>query len=200
MLDSVCNNSNSTIFSERRNLLNNKKNKQDNINFGNAADFHNCEITKKTLFNLGKKFFRIVKYKSKIKHFYSKLMYKFQNQFIYSKNSQKLIRRVLLKKIFSRKSQFENKIMNIKKIIEEKSDLLLKIEHENNELRKYYDGSRKETKATLLENEALREKIKELEQRLQNDDYNYKDLFNKNIHDIKSILNKFHLIKNVVFL
>ncbi len=90
--------------------------------------------------------------------------------------------------------------MNIKKIIEEKSDLLLKIEHENNELRKYYDGSRKETKATLLENEALREKIKELEQRLQNDDYNYKDLFNKNIHDIKSILNKFHLIKNVVFL
>lgn len=193
--------SGSTVFSEKKIALKLKNNKIDNTK-ELAVNQHNNKMTQKTLFNLGKKFFRIVKYKSKTRAFYNNVIYKFQKQFIYLKNAQKLIRRILLKKIFSRKSQFENKLINIKKIIEEKSDLILKIEHENSELRKHYENSRKETKATLLENEVLKEKIQELDERLNYDDVNFKDLFNKNISDIQSIFIYFFysaLFLNLIF-
>ncbi len=146
----------------------------------------NYKITPKIIFNLAKKFLKILRYKSKIKDAFNKQIYIFQTKYIYLKNAEKLLRRILLIKVFSKKSQFENKLLDIKKIIEEKSDLVLKIEHENNELRKHYEYSRREIKSTLIENETLREKLKDLEDKLKYDDVNFKDLFNKNLNDIKS--------------
>jgi len=184
VLDVNSNFSGSTIFSERKNLKKENKNKIENINIDTNQK---NKITQKTLLIVAKKFFRIVKYKSKIKDFYNNLICKFQAQFIYNKNTNKLITRILLKKIFSRKSQFEKKLINIKKIIEEKSDLILRLQHEHTELRRHYENSRRETKATLMENESLKEKLIELEEKLQYDDFNFKELFNKNHNDIKSI-------------
>lgn len=187
LIDSVTNYTGFNNFSERKNS------KLANKNNCIPVDNREYKITQKNLFNLGRKFFRIVKYKSKTKDFYNKLIINFQKRFIYNKNADKLIRRILLKKLFSKKSLFENKLINIKKIIEEKSDLILKLEHEHRELRRHYENSRKETKSTLIENEELKEKIKDLEERLHHDDVNFKELFNKNLNDIKS--NSGHLIK-----
>lgn len=138
------------------------------------------------LFNLAKKFLKIARYKANIKEYYSKKILKFQEQFIYYKNANKLIRRVLLIKLFSKKVQFEYQLVDIKQVIEEKSDIILKISQENKELRSHYEISRKETKAALIENDDLKDRVKELEDKLEEDNIKFKELFNKNLSDIKS--------------
>jgi len=183
------------LFRERKTDRKKDRRKQDLINDA-KFNLQNYKISHQVIFNFAKSFFSIIKRKLKLKQFYNRQSFGFKMQFLYRKNLEKLIRRILLFRIFSKKSHFENKIIHIKKIIDEKSELILKIEHENNELRKHYENSRKETKLTLLENEALKEKIKDLEEKLHYDDVNFKELFNKNINDIKSILTFFY---NILF-
>ena len=83
------------------------------------------------------------------------------------------------------KNENEN-LKNIKMIIEEKTEIIKNIQHENLELRKHYEIARKETKAKSQINEKLDEKIKILEAKLNNENNNYKEIFDKNMNDIKS--------------
>ena len=53
-------------------------------------------------------------------------------------------------------------------------------------MRKYYENSRKETKFALIQNDDLKKKIKELEDKIDYNNLNFKELFSKNVNDIKS--------------
>lgn len=80
----------------------------------------------------------------------------------------------------------EKNVENIKKIIEEKSEIIKNIQQENIELRKHYEIARKETKSKNSFNEKLEQKIKILEGKLYNENNNFKEIFDKNMNDIKS--------------
>ena len=108
--DIMSNFSGSTFFTERKNNL---KNYDDKYN-----------MNEKILFSFVKKFIKIVRYKSKIKEFYKTKIKKFKKNFVYFKYIEIFLRNILLKKIFSNKNHYEKNIKNIKKIIEEKSDII----------------------------------------------------------------------------
>jgi hypothetical protein len=157
---------------------NNKKNKNQK----------KIEISEKILFENLTKFFKILTYRIKVKKILMEKTKKFHKNFLIKNLKEKFFRKILLKKIFSKKNliEYSENLNNIKMIIEEKSEIIKNIQQENLELRKHYEIARKETKAKNQINEKLEEKLKILEAKINNENNNFKEIFDKNINDIKS--------------
>jgi hypothetical protein len=84
------------------------------------------------------------------------------------------------------RSKYENIIQNIRHILEEKNDLVDKIQNDNQELKIYYDKMKTNAKSAYEENDSLKKRIIILESKMQLNTEKFRELFETNLNDIKS--------------
>jgi hypothetical protein len=136
-------------------------------------------------------FFTIIKNKIKTKSKFKFTLNLFQNKNYKMKNLHKL--RIICSFLRMKKNKiyYENVISSVKKILDEKSEMINKIELDNSELALHYENILGKNKNYIEENDSLRKKITNLEVYLEQNSRKFKELWNQNVSDIKSKINIF---------
>lgn len=116
---------------------------------------------------------------------YLKTLFIFKNYI--SKNLTYFRTIALLSKIKKSKKYYENVISEIRKMIEEKTELISKMEIDTRELHLRYENNISITTNISEENEQLRKKIINLENKIESDNKRFKELWSQNVSDIRSI-------------
>jgi len=103
-----------------------------------------------------------------------------------SKNFHKFINISLLRKLNNDKRIYQRIICDIKKIIEEKTEIINKAEKDKHEISFNSKNILIDNKSLVDENEILRKKILNLELKINEDNIRFKELWNQNMKDILS--------------
>jgi hypothetical protein len=96
-----------------------------------------------------------------------------------------LINMCLYHRLNRTRDKYDVIIQNIRSILEEKNYIIDNIEHDNRELKIYYDKMSVNTKVLNGENDTLKKRVVVLENKIQLDQEKFKELFEINLNDIK---------------